>query len=193
MNKISRELLEIAKEVKALDEEVAEQKEMLDIAQKEGKKYILHHKEGGLWRIQACKNFGHVKKGDFGGLIESEENLSHDGNCWVYGRARVFCNAKVYGNAVITNGAQVYDKAQVYDNARVFDDAKVYGRAQVFDNARLTKRAKAYDNAMVFDDAWVDENAQVFGDAQVYGTSRICGRAKVDYEVEGLKGQTITE
>ena len=44
MNKISRELLKIAREVKALDEEGDEQKEMLNRAQKEGKKYILHHK-----------------------------------------------------------------------------------------------------------------------------------------------------
>ena len=99
MNRISKQLLKIAREVSALDEEGdgsgfqiwhdhenAEQ-ERLDIAQKQGKKYILHHKEGSLWRIQACKNFGGVKKGDFGGLIASEKNLSHDGNCWVYNNA----------------------------------------------------------------------------------------------------------
>ena len=86
MNRISKQLLLIAREIKALDEEGngsgfqlwhdhenAEQ-ERLDIVQKQGKKYILHHKEKGLWRIQACKDFSDVKKGDFGGLIQKEDN-----------------------------------------------------------------------------------------------------------------------
>jgi hypothetical protein len=71
----------------------------LDEAEKSGKKYILHHKEGRLWRIMACKNFSNVKKGDLGGLIESEKNLSHDGNCWAYDDARIYGDAKVYDNA----------------------------------------------------------------------------------------------
>ena len=86
MNRISKQLLLIAREIKALDEEGngsgfqlwhdhenAEQ-ERLDIVQKQGKKYILHHKEKDLWRIQACKDFSDVKKGDFGGLIQKEDN-----------------------------------------------------------------------------------------------------------------------
>ena len=37
-----------------------------------------------LHRIQALKDFGDVKKGDFGGWVEKEENLSQEGNCWIY-------------------------------------------------------------------------------------------------------------
>ena len=117
MNRISRELLKIAREVKALDEEgdgsgfqvyhdiENNEQEMLDIAEKQGKKYILHHKEKGLWRIQACKDFiselnGYtIQKGDFGGLIESEKNLSHKDSCWVCDNAQVYGNAMVYENA----------------------------------------------------------------------------------------------
>jgi len=50
-----------------------------------------------LFRIQALKDFSNVKKGDKGGWIEKEENLSQDGNCWVYGNGKVFGNGKVYG------------------------------------------------------------------------------------------------
>lgn len=32
-----------------------------------------------LHRIQAVRDFSNVKKGDLGGLIEKEDNLSHDG------------------------------------------------------------------------------------------------------------------
>ena len=47
-----------------------------------------------LHRIRACVSFGIVEKGDEGGWIEKEENLSHDGNAWVYG------NAHVYGDEI---------------------------------------------------------------------------------------------
>jgi hypothetical protein len=91
----------------------------LNEAENQGKKYILHHKEKSLWRIQACKDFSDVKKGDFGGLIESEENLSHFDYCWVYGNAMVYGNAKVYDYACVSKHARVYDNAHVYGNAHV--------------------------------------------------------------------------
>ena len=37
-----------------------------------------------LHRIHALKSFGNVKKGDLGGWVESEENLSQEGECWIY-------------------------------------------------------------------------------------------------------------
>lgn len=40
-----------------------------------------------LHRIKALLDFGNVKKGDIGGWIESEYNLLHDDDCWVYGDA----------------------------------------------------------------------------------------------------------
>ncbi len=66
-----------------------------------------------IYRIEALKDFGCVKKGDKGGWIQSEANLSQDGDCWVFGEARVGDNAQVYGNA------------EVYDNARVCGNAEV--------------------------------------------------------------------
>ena len=57
-----------------------------------------------LYRIEALKDFGNVKKGDKGGFVENEDNLSQYDDCWIY------------------------DNAQVYDNAEVYDHAKVYGK-----------------------------------------------------------------
>ena len=42
-----------------------------------------------LHRIVALRDFGEVKKGDIGGWIEGQENLSHDDDCWVCGEAEV--------------------------------------------------------------------------------------------------------
>ncbi len=40
-----------------------------------------------LYRIRALRGFGDVKASDLGGFIEKEDNLSHDGICWVYNYA----------------------------------------------------------------------------------------------------------
>ena len=66
-----------------------------------------------LYRIRAVRDFGSVKTGEFGGYIEKEENLSHFGNAWIYGDARVFGNAWVYGDARVSENAWVYGDARV--------------------------------------------------------------------------------
>ena len=60
-----------------------------------------------LHRIKALDSFGSVKKGELGGWIESEKNLSQYGDAWVYGDATVRGNAKVRGNAVVRGNATV--------------------------------------------------------------------------------------
>ena len=70
-----------------------------------------------LYRIEALKDFCEIKKGDKGGFIESDDNLSHEGNAWVYD------DACVYDNALVTDDACVSDNARVYDNDWVYDHA----------------------------------------------------------------------
>ncbi len=54
-----------------------------------------------LYRIRALKDFNSVKKGDLGGYIEKESNLSHDGNYWVGENARAFGNAQVFDYSMV--------------------------------------------------------------------------------------------
>jgi hypothetical protein len=126
-----------------------------------------------LYRIRALRNFGSVKEGDLGGFLQKEENLSHDGDAWVCGAARVCGDAWVYGNAWVCDGAQVYG------NAWVCDGARVYGNAQVYGNAWVCGDAQVYGNAWVCDGARVYGNAQVCDGAQVYGNARVCDGAQV--------------
>ena len=53
-----------------------------------------------LFRIECTIDFKYAKKGDLGGWIEKEGNLS--GNAWVSGDAKVSGNAEVSGDAVST-------------------------------------------------------------------------------------------
>jgi len=114
-----------------------------------------------VYQIEALKDFLNVKKGDLGGWIEKESNLSQQGDCWVSGDARVYGRAMVCDNAQVSGDAWVYGRAMVCDNAQVSGDAWVYGRARV------------YGDAWVYGDARVSGNARVSGDAWVYGRAII--------------------
>ena len=78
-----------------------------------------------LYRIKALSSFGCVSAGDLGGFLESEKNLSQNGNAWVFG------NAEVYGNAEVSGNAWVYGDARVSGDARVYGDARASGDAEV--------------------------------------------------------------
>lgn len=114
-----------------------------------------------LHRIKAIRSFNNVNVGDLGGWVQKEDNLSHEGDCWIYGNATVYGNAIIYGNAIVCDNASVFDDATVYDNAKIYDNAIVYGNATVFGDATV------YDNACVFDDAILYRNACVRGDAVI--------------------------
>jgi UDP-3-O-[3-hydroxymyristoyl] glucosamine N-acyltransferase len=136
-----------------------------------------------LHRIVALRDFNDVKKGDKGGWIEKEENLSQEGECWVFDNAQVYDNAQIFGNArvfysaKVFDNAQVYGSAQVYDNAQIFGNARVFYSAKVFDNAQVYGSAQVYDNAQIFGNARVFYSAKVFDNAQIFGNARVFGNA----------------
>lgn len=158
-----------------------------------------------LKRIVCVEPFGHVKRGELGGWIETEENLSQLDEAWVsreaivYGnaaicsRAMVLDHACVYGNACITGDAKICGQANVYDNALVLENgllhgnAKVYGDAIISGNAKVCNKAEIFDRAKVSGDSVVCAEAIVSGSAQVYGEAFISGDATIrstfDYAV----------
>lgn len=58
-----------------------------------------------LFQIEAVKCFGDIVKGQKGGFIEKESNLSQFCNAWVHGNAKVYGDAEVYGNAKVYGDA----------------------------------------------------------------------------------------
>lgn len=91
-----------------------------------------------LHQIEAVIDFGNVGKGEKGGFVEREENLSQGGNAWVSGNAQIYGNAWVSGDALVYGNARVYGNAQIYGDAQVYGDAWVYGDAQVYGKLKLT-------------------------------------------------------
>ena len=81
-----------------------------------------------LFQIKCIRKIKYADIGDLGGYVESERNLSQEGDAWVFGNAKVSGNAKVFGNA------KVYGDAEVSGDAWVFGDAEVYGDAEIDSN-----------------------------------------------------------
>ena len=138
-----------------------------------------------LYRIEALKDFSIVKKGDKGGYIEKEDNLSQEEDCWisdnakVFDRAVVYGNAKVFDNAYVCGNAKVYCKAEVCGNAKVYDNAIVYGKALVCGNAKVFGKAEVCGNAVVCDKVRVFDDAFVYDNAIVCGNAQVCGCAEI--------------
>lgn len=160
-----------------------------------------------LYRIKALRDFEcrgtSVHAGDLGGYIECEDNLSHDGSCWIFDDAKVYDSAKVYGDACVLYSAEVSAYAEVYDQAVVGDYAvvsglaKVYGIAKVIDmgyvlghsdvsGAVCVSGTSTVDNSIVSDSAYITgdscvrRGAVVRGNAIVSGDAIICGDAVVE-------------
>ena len=106
--------------------------------------------EHKLYRIEALKDFFNVRKGEQGGFIEREYNLSHNGYCWVYDDAKVYGSAVVDGYAMVSYDSKVYDNARVYGNAEVYDNARVYGDAEVYGYAKIANNS----DYIVFKNWW---------------------------------------
>ena len=172
----------------------------------ERKKYELtgetiKYKGYTLHRIKALKDIVinteiTIKKGNLGGWIEKEYNLSQDGNCWVSGKAKVF------GDATVKGCAYVSDYVEVHGNAIIRDNSKVYGYADVYGHSWIGDKSEIFGNAAVHGEAFVDGyakvcgkccvygNSLVYGNAQIHGNALVCGDAKV-YENAEVYGNAI--
>ena len=132
-----------------------------------------------LYRIER------IEDGLKGGWVESVDNLSQDGTCFIYNNAKAYESAKVYGNAEVWGNAEVHGNVKVVDTAMVFGNAKVFGNARVWGNAKVFGNTKVFGLAEVFGDAEVHgnvkvvDNAMVFGNAKVFGNARVWGNARI--------------
>ena len=141
--------------------------------------------EAKEFRGRVLHRIRRIKDGLVGGWIEKEENLSHEGDCFVYDEAVVFGNGKVYGDAKVYNNAEVFGDAEVYGYAEVYDYAEVHNNAEVYGDATVRGYAEIFDNAIIcdnaeiFGDARMYDHAVVYGDAKAYNDARVCGYARI--------------
>ena len=116
-----------------------------------------------IYRIRALRDFGNVKAGDIGGWVCSEDNLSQEGNCWIYDEAKCLDNARILDNAKMYDNAEMYDNSVMYDNTRMLDNAIIYGNAKMFDNAKMYDSSMMLGSAKMYDKAVLDKDKLLYG------------------------------
>ena len=141
-----------------------------------------------LYRVKALKSFQvngkwPITEGEIGGWVESTDNLSQDGTCWIGGDARVYGESRVSDDAHVFGEAQVYDVAKISDRAIVCDNACVFQNAQVFGDAKIMGDARVYGISEVHGQAQVIDRVRCYQRAWVYGDVRVCGNANITDKV----------
>lgn len=151
---------------------------------------IAHPQDTKLHRIRALKALRHdVFPGDLGGFVQSEENLTQDEECWIYGDAIACENSCVaqkgalYENACIRGFALVCGSAQMYGESRAEDRAIV--RAGI-----LTEQASVAGDAFVCEDATSGNAPVLKGQTLVYG--EVSGKVLCQGKTVILPGQKLT-
>ena len=118
-----------------------------------------------VYRIKSLKSFDtiigrKVNKGDLGGWVESEKNLSQYGKCWLFDDAAGYENSRRTCNSV------------GYDNSRQFGNSRQYGNSRQFGDSRQ------YDNSRQFGDSQQYGSSRQSGNSQQFGSSRRFGNSR---------------
>src|SRR5574344_303624 len=80
-----------------------------------------------LYRVIALKDFADVRKGELGGWVESENNLSQEGDCWVYDEAKCLDNSRMYDDSMIFDDSIMFDNSKMFGGSAMFDNSKMFG------------------------------------------------------------------
>lgn len=146
-----------------------------------------------LHRIKALKDFGKIRKGDIGGWIEAERNLSIYNTAWVFGQAQVYDNAFVAEGAIVADRAQIrgdasiYGNAGIYNEAQVYETARIFGTAQLYDRCHVCGYAAIGGSVCISDDAYITHNVTIIGNARI-GKSALIFNNTDFFTIEGQLG-----
>lgn len=166
---------------------------------------FIKFKNKKLYRIEALRTFGDVKKGDKGGFIEKEENLSHNDSCWIYDDSLVYDEATVYDNAIIKNKSHIHDNAKVFGNAKVYEEVNIFENANISGEVAIKGTSSIYGSAKIFGNVKISGSTKVFGNAsitasvlisdkaKIYGSARITGKAVIKDNAQIFDNAAISD
>ena len=130
-----------------------------------------------LYRIQALKDFGDVEKGQKGGYIQSERNLSHEGNCWIYNNAKAMDNSMVTDDATMFDNASMHDCATMRGHASMHNFASMHGNTSIHDHSRMYDRSSIHDYASMHNCASIHDYSRMHDHSMMHGRSRVHGNS----------------
>lgn len=145
-----------------------------------------------LYRIKALKNFYDVKKGDLGGWVSGENNLSQEGDCWIYNEAKCMDSSKIYDDG------RMYDNSKMYGNSTMYENTIIYGNSAMYDHSIMRGYSIMYGNSRMFghstmrDYSKMYENSVMRGVSMMIGHSMMCGYSVLKRD-EKLSGELASK
>lgn len=160
------------------------------------KKYVLTKESKRVrgktvYRIKALRNGLSFSQGELGGWVESENNLSQKGNCWISKQAVVMDNAVAKGDCNITDSVMICENAQISDTVLIREDVMVRGSAKIYGNVYIKDRVTVTGNSLIYDEAELLDKAYI-RDSTVCENSIVKGESRI---IEGstVKGNSLIE
>lgn len=165
-----------------------------------------------VYRIQCLHTFVGARKGQKGGWVQHEGNLSHWGDCWVADNAVVSGSASVSGNAQVRHHAKISNSAIVTENAVVSAYSEISGNALITADSIVSNYSKITGNTVVtgyarittdrsslisggcfYDEAEILGSPTITGNPHVYNNAKIHGRVYISGSPKIFEKATLIE
>lgn len=137
----------------------------------------LPKKTARFYQLKALRDIPEhgVKAGDLGGYVTRRKTLSHEGSCWVGGKAQIIGKVSVEGNAYIGDNAVVnrYFSPQSYDLGQMV----IRGNAKITEFAVIEKFRLSSNS-----EGWytlIEGNAEISGNALLQNVNHIKDQVKI--------------
>ena len=137
-----------------------------------------------LYQIRALKSFyidefTEIKTGQLGGYVESEENLSQQGSCWIYNNVKIRGNVKVYESAILCGAVRAYGNAKIHGECNIGGDIFITGNAEIKGEARIAAGGEITGNTVIERMPYITGNVYIAGDTLISGNVEIYGRCNI--------------
>jgi hypothetical protein len=144
-------------------------------ALREFKTHILEYDENGNIAIKKYT----VQEGEMGGFISSDDNLSHNGTCWIFPDAEVLGSCSIIQNATVQR-SKLHNNVKVCCNAHI-SDVSAYGSVQIGENAVIYNENESKQRAEITDKAIITGNTFIhnFNNLKINGLTLITGKVEI--------------
>ena len=128
---------------------------------------FLDHAGQKLYRIQALRSFGSVKKGDLGGYVAGLDNLSHQGSCWLFDDSKAYYGARVEGDATMHDLAEAVGVVRLMGNTQMTEKSRAEESATLRGHIIMSGSSLATGRSTLTGRICLTDSVQVTGDATV--------------------------
>ena len=123
----------------------------------------MEYKGRTLYRIKATKDFSDVKKGDLGGWVQYEENLSQQGICWIYDDAKCMDNSRVTEDSIMRDFAEMYDCSKIHDCSQMFDHSEMHYCSEMHDYSQMHNYSQMHDFSEMHGNSMLKDKEKLYG------------------------------